>query len=396
MNPTFKVGLETHLHLNTVKKLYCNCLVDQETCARCTARPGHFPQRINPQAIEKAVILSRVLRGTLNPLVMCRKHYFYYDLLASYQLTQDPARPFATKAHLKTLEDQIIPIEKLLLEEDPAATVGKSIDCTRSGACLIEVVTEPVFEGSLDEVVGKIGRYLRTLAVLALELNLVHKNKIMKTDVNVSLKGKDFRYEIKNLDSLTRIKKALYAAKDLLLDPNCEPLTATYDYKNSLKKSRIKQTYLYLAEPNLPTYDTETYASDLKPHQTLYALRDKVGPYVTQENVKNKDLKYLFLKKLAFVSKVHDLSEKEIDEILEHPFEKALYTLKNYELLKNEKIITQALKKVLAETGCSQQDFKQKNLIFIKSITKLKQQLLSLDVRFNSEIILKQFENLYK
>lgn len=404
----FWVGLETHVILNTQTKLYCYCVPNKTICATCVAEPGHAPRVINNQAVDKAVLLGLVLGAKFNDLTFYRKHYHYHDLLAGYQLTQHPTKPLGYGASLTTLKNQKIAIRSVYLEEDPAATVGQNLDRTRSGACLLEIVTEPVFKGSMAEIEAKTLRYLRTLKHLLLDLDMVQKNKIMKTDVNVSVKGRTYRYQIKNLDSFDRIKKSLKAAEKELMNPHAESRDYTYHYTggNQLISSRPKQKYLYLREPNMPTLEIQPYKKRLKESRlrAMYLLRTAVGKYLKKEQITNKSTAYLFLKKLSECAKKFHWSTTSIRKFLRKPFNQTLYELKNHDLLQNEAAIlckiTSLLSKPKLEPGkrdfvinppiLSKNDYETRSPNFVLFIKLLKESLVKDKIRFNSELIMTQ------
>lgn len=389
----FKVGLETHISLNTPTKLYCDCKPQESSCVICTARPGFFPIKISSEALTKAVTLARILESEVaQDLVMCRKHYSYYDLLAGYQLSQGPNEPLAKNGFLRTLEDEIVEIDKILLEEDPAAATGANIDVRRSGSCLIELVTKPVFCGSIDQITDKIKKYLKTLSVLLLQLDLVNKKKMMKTDVNISLQGESYRYEIKNLDSLTKIKKALKeAAKILQADP--EPINLTYSYKKDLIRSRIKQEYLYIREPNLLPISLNKYLNTEIP-LTLYELRNLTKNYFLNLCVKPKD-QYIFLKNLMRLIKSNNLKRDALEDLLKGTYAEASYKIRNYDLLGNNARIESILKEIIVEKDIKLENYLTKDHLFISCMKALKANLLDKKIKFNSEIIGQIFKKIY-
>jgi len=90
------------------------------------------------------------------------------------------------------------------LEEDPAQWNPDSgkINYNRSGLPLIEIVTEPEFSDS-EQVV----KWLKDLILTLSYIKAVRKNAGIKVDVNVSTYGE--RVEMKNLNSLEKIRKAI-------------------------------------------------------------------------------------------------------------------------------------------------------------------------------------------
>ena len=396
MSEIFLVGLESHLSLNTLKKLYCNCLTQKETCGSCTARPGHYPYVINSEALKKVSMLCKVLKSDLNnELSFYRKHYHYYDLLAGYQLSQHPEKPFAKDGFIKTLTNDVVAIDKILLEEDPAGTKVNDIDCKRSGCCLIEVVTKPVFEGSISEIYEKIKNYLKTLLVLCLDLEIVDPKKAIKTDVNISIKNKPYRYEIKNLDSLTRIKKALKIISEDLVAQTYEPINLTFEYQKTLRKSRIKQEYLYLKEPNLPTIKIIDHVPKTTRH-TIYQTKEECKKYLDDQNVKNPALRYRFIKKLCSVCNEYRLTKEEKESFFCLPFKEAFYNITNYNFLNNNTEIKKIVQLLILELDLKKDDYIKKSNYFIEFMKRVKLELLNAQVKFNSATIVKILGDLFQ
>ena len=397
-----KVGLETHLNLNLKEKLFCNCLANLSTCETCTARPGFFPKRINPEAVKKVILLCKILDAKINFLSFYRKHYDYYDLLNGYQLSQSPYNSIGQQGKLSTLDNELVTIQKIILEEDPAATEKNSINCKRAGCAIIEVVTAPEFEGFPKQVCSKVARYLKTLKTLALELDLCPKSKTMKTDVNISLKNLNYRYEIKNLDSIGSIKKAIILSFEKLKkeeeDPE-EQKNTTYHYKNNkLTKSREKQQYFYLKQPNLPSINTSQIELKLKKHHTTYGLKTYIQDYTKAQKIKNKHNSYYILKKMAELSRVKNLELVEILELLKRPYSELLYYLKNYDKdcleEENYKNLENKVYEIFKLKKLSFQDLDKKSNLFIECIKEIKKELVDEKIKFNYAVIYEELKKI--
>src|SRR3990172_9010361 len=91
-----KIGLEIHgyLSLESRRKLFCNCLIDQDAepnttiCPRCTGQPGSKPMLPNREAIEKIIAIGLLFGCTINTrMLFQRKHYSWPDLPNGYQKT---------------------------------------------------------------------------------------------------------------------------------------------------------------------------------------------------------------------------------------------------------------------------------------------------------------------
>ncbi len=89
------IGLETHIQLNTITKIFCACKADSwfdppntNICPVCTGLPGVLPV-FNAAVVEKAVLLAEAMHSAVQPVsYFDRKNYFYPDLPKGYQISQ--------------------------------------------------------------------------------------------------------------------------------------------------------------------------------------------------------------------------------------------------------------------------------------------------------------------
>ena len=213
-----KIGLEVHGYLDTSEKLFCMCAarsvegsdvrgqmsdVNSRVCPICTGQPGSKPMAVNGEAVRKVVQIASIFGSKINmdKLVWQRKHYSWADLPKGYQTTLSGAHATTNATGGKF---RGINITELHLEEDPAQwnpDTGR-IDYNRSGLPLVEIVTEPEFSDS-EQVV----EWLKSLVLSLSYVQAVRKNAGIKVDVNVSTYGE--RVEMKNLNSLEKIRKAI-------------------------------------------------------------------------------------------------------------------------------------------------------------------------------------------
>ncbi len=212
-----KIGLEVHGYLDTREKLFCMCSarsaevtddrgqatgVNDRICPICTGTPGSKPMGVNAEAVRKMVEIALVLGSKINgEVVWQRKHYSWADLPKGYQTTISGAH---AKVNAEGGKFRGINITEMHLEEDPAQwnpDTGK-VNYNRSGLPLIEIVTEPEFSSS-EQVVS----WLKDLVLSLSYIKAVRKNAGIKVDVNVSTYGE--RVEMKNLNSLEKIRKAI-------------------------------------------------------------------------------------------------------------------------------------------------------------------------------------------
>jgi aspartyl-tRNA(Asn)/glutamyl-tRNA(Gln) amidotransferase subunit B len=145
-----------------------------------------------------------------------------------------------------------IGITEVHLEEDPAAwdpETGK-VDYNRSGAPLVEIVTEPDFKDA-EQVID----WLKQMVLTMSYIKALNPDAGIKADVNISTTGE--RVEIKNMNSLEEIKKALaYEMKRQEKEKVKEKETRQWNSsKQETIKMRSKEShadYRFIKEPDLP------------------------------------------------------------------------------------------------------------------------------------------------
>src|SRR3989344_3242521 len=210
-----KIGIEIHGYLTTKEKLFCDCKNAHKekdakpntfVCPTCTGMPGSKPMLPNEEAVKKLVQIALMLNCKVNyepkKLIWWRKHYNWPDLPKGNQKTISGtyATPIGEKG--KVLG---IGITEVHLEEDPAAwnpdTGG--IDYNRSGAPLVEIVTEPEFKSSEE-----VEKWLKEMILTMSYIKALDSDAGIKADINVSINNGE-RVEIKNMNSLAEIKNAI-------------------------------------------------------------------------------------------------------------------------------------------------------------------------------------------
>uniref|UniRef100_A0A060T4I7 Glutamyl-tRNA(Gln) amidotransferase subunit B, mitochondrial n=1 Tax=Blastobotrys adeninivorans TaxID=409370 RepID=A0A060T4I7_BLAAD len=220
-------GLEIHAQLNTGLKLFSNSQTsfharpNSKVSYYDAALPGTQP-KFNFYALllalRAAVALDCTVRDSFS---FDRKHYFYGDQPAGYQITQH-YHPYAYGGKLELfrrdgVEVDCLPvrIKQIQIEQD----TGKStyiddvahIDLNRTNQGLIELVTEPDIHTpeAAGVFVKKLQILLRHLGVCTGEL----ETGAMRVDVNVNVNDGQ-RCEIKNLSSTSAIVGAIKAEFD--------------------------------------------------------------------------------------------------------------------------------------------------------------------------------------
>lgn len=331
-----KIGLEVHGYLDTTEKLFCMCAArgaeesgsrsqvsdaNSRICPICTGQPGSKPMAVNEEAVRKVVQIATIFKSKINTekLIWQRKHYNWADNPKGYQTTL--SGPHATMNAVGGRFNGINMTE-IHLEEDPAQwnpDTGR-IDYNRSGLPLVEMVTEPEFSDS-EQVV----EWLKSLVLALSYIGAIRKNAGIKVDVNVSTYGE--RVEMKNLNSLEKIRKAINyeiarqveLRKDNL-DARLEDLfkreTLAFDEKKGITiKMRSKEDaadYRFIPDPDLPEITiSKKMIADVKAE--MPEMPDvKLDRLLKKYKVEKNDAKIL-TKNLELVEMFEALAESGVD-----------------------------------------------------------------------------------
>lgn len=219
------IGIEVHVQLNTVSKIFSGSSTafgaepNTQASAVELALPGVLPV-LNRAVVDKAIRLGLALDASINQKnVFARKNYFYPDLPKGYQISQMDL-PIVEGGKLKILvgdQEKVIGVTRAHMEEDAGKSLHEDfqglsgIDLNRAGTPLLEVVSEPDMR-SVDEALA----YVKALYTLVTWLGICDGNMqegSFRMDVNVSVRPegqKEFgtRREIKNLNSFRFLEQA--------------------------------------------------------------------------------------------------------------------------------------------------------------------------------------------
>jgi len=280
------IGLETHVELSTVSKMFCGCSTEfgaepnTQICPVCLGLPGALPVA-NEKSIESTIRIGLALNCSIAPWCrFARKNYFYPDMPKNFQTSQYD-EPLCVEGYLDIeLDGQTyrIGIERVHLEEDTGKNthVGRSgrihgadyslVDYNRAGIPLVEVVTKPVpGTGALaPEVarayVSELRNILRTLGVSDVRM----EQGSLRCDVNTSLNrpGDEWgtRTETKNVNSLRSVERAVryeMCRQGAILAAGGQITQETRHYEEAgqtTRPGRTKETaedYRYFPEPDL-------------------------------------------------------------------------------------------------------------------------------------------------
>ncbi|KAF8550387.1 Glutamyl-tRNA amidotransferase B subunit [Imleria badia] len=272
------VGIEVHAQIKSRRKLFSDALTCKpgekpNSFVACydAALPGTLPT-LNPKCVELAVRTAVALNAQVQSRsTFDRKHYFYSDLPAGYQITQRYA-PLAKGGYLdlpSSRDGVRVGITQIQLEQDTAKSIFDArrritqVDLNRAGSGLMEIVSEPDMR-SPEEA----GDYVRTLQAMLRAVGSSDGSMelgSLRCDVNVSVNKPGHppgtRCEIKNLNSvkfmMVAITSEVFRHIDLLDRGQAIPQeTRGFDEAKAetfkLRSKEDSPDYRYMPDPNLP------------------------------------------------------------------------------------------------------------------------------------------------
>lgn len=265
------IGLEVHLQLKTVSKIFCGCSTEfgappnSQVCPVCLGMPGVLPV-LNRQVFLSGVRVSLALGcGIQSRIVFHRKNYFYPDLPKGYQISQYDL-PLGTTGSVELPSGKKVRVMRVHMEEDAGKLLhredGSLVDLNRAGVPLLEIVTEPDLETP-----EQAHEYLKTLKGILEYLNVSDcdmEKGSLRCDANISIRQANgelgTKAEIKNLNSFRAVARALaYEIKrqSALLKDGERVIQETRlwdDIKGVTQGMRSKEEahdYRYFPEPDL-------------------------------------------------------------------------------------------------------------------------------------------------
>ncbi len=311
-----KIGLEIHGYLNTNEKLFCCCSrtsksPNTEICPICTGQPGSKPLLPNSEALKKSVQIGLMLGTKINTspkkLIWQRKHYSWPDLPKGYQntLSGTYAIPIGENGKFHKIK-----IRELHLEEDPAAWDPKTgqIDYNRSGAPLIEIVTEPDFSSSYE-----VSEWLKKLILTLSYIKALDKKAGIKADVNVNISGISERTEIKNVNSISEIVKAIDSElqRHKKTPPKSMETRRWNSKKNQTEPMRKKEQaadYKFISDPDLPVIKISKSQVEKTSKNLPETPEQKLKKLIKEHKIPKKDAEIL-TKNLELVEFVEQLGK---------------------------------------------------------------------------------------
>ena len=299
-----------------------------------------------------------------------RKHYFYHDQPAGYQITQY-YEPFAKDGSITlTVHDGIgardgeqvtIGIKQIQMEQDTAKSQEQDdeitlLDFNRVGQPLIEIISLPQIHSPETAAA-----YVRKVQAILLSIDAVTTGMEMgglRADVNVSVRRKDAepgihaysgitglgqRTEIKNLSALKGVEDAIKAERDRQIDVleaggviEGETRGWSLAHPSETRRLRGKEgevDYRYMPDPDIPPL---IIAGEIVTHLTksLPKLPDELLMMLTdpdQYGLSMTDAKILLsiddgvrldyfqdvvdaLRLPRYFQKIHDALQERVDE----------------------------------------------------------------------------------
>ncbi|NLI22037.1 MAG: Asp-tRNA(Asn)/Glu-tRNA(Gln) amidotransferase subunit GatB [Clostridiales bacterium] len=270
------IGLETHVELNTLSKVFCTCATafgaepNTHVCPVCMGLPGALP------VFNEAVLTRAAMAGfALNCHVhhrsrFDRKNYFYPDLPKAYQISQF-YRPICENGWLTvqtSAGEKKIGITRIHIEEDAGKLLhdeenGTMLDMNRCGVPLIEIVSEPDIR-SAEEAVGYLRKVRAILTYIGVSDCRMNEGSL-RCDVNLSIhkpgEPLGVRTEMKNLNSFQSVERAIQAEyeRQVAAVESGEEIvqeTRRYDQKTgkttTMRRKENSADYRYFPDPDLP------------------------------------------------------------------------------------------------------------------------------------------------
>src|SRR5699024_7829639 len=269
------IGLEVHVELKTDSKIFSSSPnkfgnePNENINPKDLGYPGTLPV-LNKEAVNYGMKASMALNCDIaDETVFDRKHYFYPDNPAAYQISQDE-QPIGEHGWIEIEVDgkkKKIGIERIHLEEDAGKLThtadGSLVDYNRQGTPLIEIVSDPDIR-TPDEAYAYLEK-LKSIIQYTGVSDVRMEEGSLRCDANISLRPEgqeEFgtKVELKNLNSFAFVKSGLEyeekrQAKILSEGGKMEQETRRYDEKT--KKTtlmRIKDSaddYRLFPDPDI-------------------------------------------------------------------------------------------------------------------------------------------------
>src|SRR5437867_5973477 len=261
------IGLEVHVQLKTLSKMFCGCATEfgappnTQVCPVCLGYPGTLPV-MNEAAVRKTILSGLMLGCEITRFSKWdRKNYFYPDMPKNYQISQYDL-PLCKGGSVGK-----VGITRIHLEEDVAKSfhfaTNSGVDFNRAGTPLMEIVSEPDIRSAREAF-----DYMTALKEIMISGDVsdcdMEKGQL-RCDANVSVRpvGQEKfgeKIEIKNMNSISGVKRALEyeIARQIAAAQRGETLRQeTRRWDDDAGKTSVMRTkeyahdYRYFPEPDL-------------------------------------------------------------------------------------------------------------------------------------------------
>ncbi|KAL3493730.1 Glutamyl-tRNA amidotransferase subunit B, mitochondrial [Aspergillus germanicus] len=288
------VGVEIHAQLNTEAKLFSRASTSSSEVPNSNvalfdlAFPGSQPE-FQVATLLPALRAAIALNCEIQPVSRFdRKHYFYQDQPAGYQITQY-YEPFARNGYIDLYKHDGIPpedgdhirvgIKQIQLEQDTAKSQEyppstQLLDFNRVSHPLIEIITLPEVHSpaTAAALVRKVQSILQTSNAVTTGMELGG----LRADINVSVRqrsedpgahqyggisGLGQRTEIKNLSSFKAVEDAIIAEKNRqisvlesggIIEGETRGWTIGSTETRKLRGKEGEVDYRYMPDPDIP------------------------------------------------------------------------------------------------------------------------------------------------
>lgn len=274
------IGLEVHAQLQTASKLFCGDSIafgaepNTHVSPVTLGHPGTLP-KTNKKAVDYAIKLGLACNCEIEQdNYFARKNYFYPDLPKGYQISQHTT-PICKGGYItiKTSEgERNIQLNRIHLEEDAGKSIHDlddhytCVDLNRAGTPLVEIVTEPDLHSSEEAYlyITELRRLVRWIGIC--DGNMEEGSLRCDANVSIRLKGEKklgTRCEVKNLNSIRNVKKAIEFEVDRLIaivesGATIIQQTRSFDASNdttfAIRDKEEANDYRYFPDPDLAPF----------------------------------------------------------------------------------------------------------------------------------------------
>ena len=284
------VGLEVHVQLKTLTKLFCGCQTsfgdepNSHCCPVCLGLPGVLPV-MNREAYRLSVMAALALHCTVAAHTKWdRKHYYYPDLPKNYQISQYDL-PLGSDGYLEIETEagrKRIRILRVHLEEDAGKLLHaehgdySEVDLNRTGTPLLEIVSQPDLS-TVEEVRAyctSLRQIVTYLGVSEANMQMGHMRFEPNINLHITENGQTYAtpiVELKNLNSFRAVERGVAFEERRQLaewDETHREMTpgtkTTRGYNDATGETFVQREkeeahdYRYFPEPDLVVVEPET------------------------------------------------------------------------------------------------------------------------------------------